>query len=495
MKLHILTVSLMAGILATGCSDFLDGKSHDQVIVTTTKDYSELLYGSGYPSVDVMGITDEMSDDADWLVDQGIEKKQSVADDESFMMAYCWQPTLYEYGTRVEFSSTQYYQLYTRISGCNAVLDGIDVAVGTQVERDRVKAEALASRAYLYLQLVNLYGQPYNYDKSALGVPLKLTADIDEVGQPRNTVAEVYDFVERSLLEAIALMEHNGLNTVEKNYRINLPAMHTILSRVYLYEERWREAVEQASAALKLSGAIHDLTKEDDTAMTGLFSINSYRSDEAYWVYGNCSYSTNKQPSSALIDSFDANDVRFNIESGLYLRGILENDPNNTMWGAPKVYLGLYTRPKCNGVELTTGITVPAIAIRASEALINRAEAYAQLGLDTEAFNDVEKLRANRIRGYVSPAVNEITDMLGYVRAERRREFCFEGMRWFDLRRYGMPRIVHSFQMTGARLYYILDEKDPMYTLPLPSSVLELNPSLIQNESAYVAPRSASITF
>ena len=417
MKLHIATAILMAGTFATGCSDFLEGKSHDQVIVTTTKDYSELLYGSGYPSDDVLGITDEMSDDSDWLVNKGIETKQSVADDEGFMTVYCWQPTIYEYGTKVDFQSTQYYLLYTKIAGCNAVLDGIDEAIGTQIERDRVKAEALATRAYLYLLLVNLYGQPYNYDKSAPGVPLKLTADIDEYGQPRNTVEEVYDFIEKSLLEAIELMQLNGLNSVEKNYRINLPAMHTILSRVYLYEERWKEAAEQASAALKLSGAIHDLTMEDATALTSLFSINSYRSSEAYWVYGNCSYSANKQPSNELIESFDSDDARFNVETGLYLRGILENDPNNTMWGAPQVYLGLYSRPKCNGADLITGITVPSIAIRASEALLNRAEAYAQLRQTTEAFNDVERLRVNRIRNYVSPDENEISDMLEYVRA------------------------------------------------------------------------------
>lgn len=492
MKQYIATASLIAGVLLTGCSDFLEGKSHDQVIVTTTKDYSELLYGSGYPSVDVSGVTDEMSDDADWLVNQSIDKKQNVADDEAFMTAYCWQPTMYEYGTKVEFSATQYYLLYSKITGCNAVLDGIDEAVGTQTERDRVKAEALASRAFMYFQLVNLYGKPYNYDRKSPGVPLKLTADIDEYGQARNSVEEVYDFIEKSLLDAISLMELNNLTAIEKNYRINLPAMHTILSRVYLYEERWKDAADQATSALRLSGTIHNLTLEDADAPTDVFSINSYRSTEAYWVYGNCSYNTNKQPSDALIESYDENDVRYNIVNGMYLRGILENDPFNSAWGAPKVYLGLYSRPKCNGTNSETSATVPAIAIRASEAMLNRAEANVHLGKNTAAFEDVEKIRANRIKDYTSLSESDITDMLEYVKAERRREFCFEGMRWFDLRRYGMPRIVHTFQMTGNKLYYILTEKDPMYTLPIPSTVMELNPSLTQNESAYISPRSAS---
>ncbi len=54
------------------------------------------------------------------------------------------------------------------------MLDYIDEAIGTQDDRDRVKAEALAVRALLYFQLVNIYGEPYNHNKDALGVPVRL---------------------------------------------------------------------------------------------------------------------------------------------------------------------------------------------------------------------------------------------------------------------------------------------------------------------------------
>lgn len=88
--------------------------------------------------------------------------------------------------------------------------------------------------------------------------------------------------------------------------------------------------------------------------------------------------------------------------------------------------------------------TVLGAAIRLSEAYLNRAEAYIQLNRTDDAIKDLNKLRQNRIRGYTDET--EFTNLLEEVRTERRKEFCFEGMRWFDLRRYGMPEIHHDFR-------------------------------------------------
>src|SRR5690606_15286706 len=57
--------------------------------------------------------------------------------------------------------ATAYADYYKWIMGCNAVLDNIAEAVGTAEQKDRVRAEALAVRAFLYFRLVNVYGDPY----------------------------------------------------------------------------------------------------------------------------------------------------------------------------------------------------------------------------------------------------------------------------------------------------------------------------------------------
>ena len=80
------------------------------------------------------------------------------------------------------------------------------------------------------------------------------------------------------------------------------------------------------------------------------------------------------------------------------------------------------------------------------------------------------------------PAANELLQLL---RDERRRELCFEGFRFFDLKRYGMPRIEHTLiGESGAAVRYVLEERDPAYCLPLPDNALEHNENLVQNPLA-----------
>lgn len=63
---------------------------------------------------------------------------------------------------------------------------------------------------------------------------------------------------------------------------------------------------------------------------------------------------------------------------------------------------------------------------------------------------------------------------------KEEKELCFEGQRWFDLRRYGMPQIVHRW---GEQVY-TLKQNDPSYTMPIPDAVLIKNKKLEQNPLA-----------
>lgn len=68
------------------------------------------------------------------------------------------------------------------------------------------------------------------------------------------------------------------------------------------------------------------------------------------------------------------------------------------------------------------------------------------------------------------------------VRNERRREMCFEQLRWFDLRRWDRPAIVHTYtpdlaDPSGVE-YYVLEKDDPAYTLPVPRTVFEQDSDL-----------------
>ncbi|MDG3583567.1 RagB/SusD family nutrient uptake outer membrane protein [Galbibacter pacificus] len=131
---------------------------------------------------------------------------------------------------------------YKAIVGCNKV---IELAVeGETPEADQLIGENYYLRAYTYFQLVNVFGRPYNQGTSNLGVPLKLSSDINDVPD-RNTVGEVYEQVVADLLKAESLMSINKTNAYATK-----EAAQALLSRVYLYMGQNDKAIAYADKVI-----------------------------------------------------------------------------------------------------------------------------------------------------------------------------------------------------------------------------------------------------
>ena len=116
--------------------------------------------------------------------------------------------------------------------------------------------------------------------------------------------------------------------------------------------------------------------------------------------------------------------------------------------------------------------------------LLLKAEALANLGGASNL--DAAEAIVNQVRARSKLAVLPTSAkaskeaMLNAVLQERSRELAFEGQRWFDLRRYGMPQIIHRW---GEQVY-TLKQNDPSYTMPIPDAVLIKNKKLEQNPLA-----------
>lgn len=136
-------------------------------------------------------------------------------------------------------------------------------------------------------------------------------------------------------------------------------------------------------------------------------------------------------------------------------------------------------------ISLRVSLTDFGRSMRLSEAYLNYAEARVMAGHPEDAVDPINTLRKYRFAPADYVPVQDLSGDAGkqFVRDERRRELCFEGQRWFDLRRWGMPRLKHVWYNSANQAEeYILEEKDPQYTMPLPNSSLEANPQLSQNE-------------
>lgn len=471
MKLKLFLIAGFTGLLAlSSCSKFLEEKSQSDVIPKTAIDFRELLIGSGYmANVEPMDFLYFMDDDVDFFLEYDNDPSNVVGSYEAQLnyLWYTWQPNLADRNGVGELiaedpAGTAYATYYARIMGCNAVLENIDKSIGSQQDKDRVKGEALAVRAMYYFRLANLYGEPYNHNPQSLCVPLKLTSGIVASSLEQATVADVYALVVHDLQEASSLMD--PLPIVRRDYHINQPAIHILLSRVFLYMEKWKESVAEANKVFEQGGKLVDMTGLDTHSGSWL----TYNNAEVEWVFGGNTQANQSTyvPAVKFLSTFDREDARFRVGFSLLNTGV-----------------SLVSK-------LPTGSDL-AQTLRSSEALLNRAEASVQLDDLGTALKDLNDLRRKRIEGYVDEVISDKATLLQAVRDERRKEFCYECFRWFDLRRYGMPEISHRYQHDLGEdvLQYKLNKGDAMYVLPFPTSVILKNPGLKQNPSGQMADR------
>lgn len=145
---------------------------------------------------------------------------------------------------------------YRAVVGANTVIEFLEE--GTD-EVNQVLGENYYIRALVYFQMGNIFGRPYNQGVSNLSVPLKLTADLDDIPD-RNTVGEVYDQVIADLLKAEELMTVNkGPSFASKE------AAQALLSRVYLYMGDNAKAIEYADKVI--GSGVYSLLPSDRFAV------------------------------------------------------------------------------------------------------------------------------------------------------------------------------------------------------------------------------------
>ena len=105
------------------------------------------------------------------------------------------------------------------------------------------------------------------------------------------------------------------------------------------------------------------------------------------------------------------------------------------------------------------------VFLRWGEVVLNRAEAYAKLGQDGKALDDVNTIRTRAgIPALTSGDVAALgyNSMLDLVLDERRMELCFEGHRFFDVFRNTLPM---DRRYVGYHTWEIIQPTDPRIAL------------------------------
>lgn len=508
-KIKYYATALLAGCTLSGCSDFLEPESQDEFIPRDATSMNEILLGEAYPRRDISNLNIFVNLLDDDLTGAPYQEDPQGFDSNVYWAPYTWQSDMYEVmkDAGKGYTSTDMYRIYySLLKGANAVLDYIDDIDDSAEEINNVMAQAYALRGFLYFNLVNIYGAPYNSDKNALGVPLKLTSAIEERLMVRNTVEECY----AQILADFHKAEDLYLSLPESrqwmsNKRTSLPMVQLMLSRTYLYMEDWTNASLYAERVMKNPNfSLENLNP-------GAYTVfHTYASPETIWGYGavtdmvgwvadnsTASNGVKVHPyfmaSDGLMAAFDESegDLRKDCYICRYPLSVIDykgEDVNMPLAFSKHVV----TFDSNKYFRIGNSSSSFGRSLRLSEAYLNYAEAEAMLTHAENAKTALNTLRKKRFASdsYQDVDISDANALIEFVHNERRRELCFEGHRWFDLRRWGMPEIKHCwYSSENTMIEYTLTVGDPSYTVPIPVNAMELNNSLQQNPLA-AAPRT-----
>jgi hypothetical protein len=467
MKHTILLLTLFT-LIFSSCEDFLEERSHDRIIPKSAKDYSEMLYGEAYLKEhdEFVKYIELMTDD---VKDVYVTSNTDVrADGWGY---YTWQQDPQSRRNGTVFIDNTWANFYKSILACNITINDINLGKveGELADIQDVKAEAHFLRAWYYLTLVNLFGEPYDAataDK-ALGVPINNLTEANDTKFNRSSLKDCYTHIENDILESIRLFKASQKN--KTFFRANINAAYLLASRTFLYEQKWEKAKLYADSTLRKKPALLQFTSNRRNWWYGKYGrVIKKKNPEILFTYADGSLTFYPEGATGY---FKQSDELLNMYS--------DDDNRKYAFFCNKYSWLTNYMPLKYGDPSVTGAY--GFAFRSVEAYLNRAEALTHIdGKFSEAIEDINTIRKFRYaKGKVDNAsATSAQDALDIVKKERRLELCFEGFRWFDLRRWDRPRIEHFYttsNVMGAGETFVLEENDPAYTLPLPTYIRDIN--------------------
>ncbi|UKJ06963.1 RagB/SusD family nutrient uptake outer membrane protein [Solitalea lacus] len=360
-------------------------------------------------------------------------------------------------------SSSFWNILYAQIRNCNLAINAMDKSPTLSLPvKSQLTGEARFMRAYMYFNLLNLYG----------GVPLSLSAvGTENATLPRNTEEEVWGQIFTDLLAAKSLLKPEYPSADKA--RANKYAVSALLARAYLYHKEWAKA--EAEATEVIESGVYSLSSPAATFKKGSTETILQLSTQT----GRSSLVTNNVPANPAITPRyflrPGFDLAFEKNSG----GV--DDARKSNWTG-KNNAGIYYSYKYK--VLTGSGDEYTILFRLAELYLIRAEARAQQSKLIGPNNAESDLNVIRTRAGLDNKLNlNRAAMLAAIEQERKVELFAEYMhRWFDLK-----RTAGSTDNTKTRADEVLSALKGAFwqptdkLFPIPSVEIVHNPALIQN--------------
>ncbi|TDD99367.1 RagB/SusD family nutrient uptake outer membrane protein [Flavobacterium cellulosilyticum] len=374
---------------------------------------------------------------------------------------------------------------YTAINASNILISKMNetnVIPGTLAKN--YIAEAKFIRAFCYFSLVQTYAKPYNQDKNALGLPLRLTP-ITTSGNndlARSTVDKVYTQILKDLDEAeidLPLSYSTSLLNASRAKKVTAIALKT---RVLLVQNNFEKVIAEsqkivsATAPFQYTG--EGLTLKLEASFAGLFG-GSYTGSEAIFSIPFAN-STTETPAAqfALAYNYVTQPILF-----LAAAGVASDPALNSSSDARASLIGTNVAnqkivKKFNVTTAPFRDYVPVI--RYAEVLLNYAEAAASTNDLATALALLKAVRNRSDPNYLFPVIDVATKegLIATIQKERDIEFLGEGFRLMDLQRKVQTLPAKKGSIGTAPLVL---PSSSNYIWPIPSGELAANKLIVPN--------------
>lgn len=475
MKKHI---TLLCGLsfLLTACSNWLDVQPKEQIeadkMFEDERGYLQSLAGS-YLLLSDPGI-------------YGLELTTGFPDE---IVRY-WRERSEFYNANykdagvVNRLDAAWTQLYKVIANLNLMLGYLaEEDKGGFKHYDLIKGEALGLRAYLHLELLNLFGPVFNGTSEELSIPYR--EDFSNQLVQRMPVKEVLAKIERDLLEAYGLLkedpihiygrqvkaseeqpENTELSESFRGCRMNYYAVCAALARLYLLEKDHGNALEYAKEVIEAEDIfqlVHRNDLLDEQFRDELFSRELVWSvlDPVFTADGHIGRLHNAGY------NFDFDFWKYIYQSGEKY-GSLEDYRNQYWWRLTQTTIPDYILTKYTVIDDDKNVTnlgyeVPMI--RLTEMYYIAAECQLETAPE-ESWRLVNVVRESRnLPALPITLANDKIALMDRIVDEARKDFFGEG-KMFAM----YKRLFRDIDLGNGK---IIKASKNLFELPVPNAELE----------------------
>ncbi|RKE49285.1 RagB/SusD family nutrient uptake outer membrane protein [Sphingobacterium detergens] len=479
---------LSSTILFTSCSKYLD-QEPDMRAEINTVDKVKRLVTSAYPSNNYLAMTETYSDNVE---DKGVGELY-----EPVPHLYNWKDVI---DSDKDTPTAYWNACYAAIAAANHALKAIEKNnFGDEVLP--YKGEALVARAYNHFMLVTFFSKVYdrssNANNDSPGIPYVTDPEtITLKNYERGTVKSVYDNIRKDLEEGLSLLAgSDGAWNVPK-YHFTPAAAHAFAARFYLFTGEWQKVVDNANKIFpsgNFSGKLTPFNSTFKSQDVATVRTNFTKADQVYNLLiteTNSGYERwwNSRYAMGVRVTQDIYNGKTAAGAQLYNLGLNYGAPHYTtyLW---KEFFYISDATAGTGYAM---LMVPIFVT--DEALLNRAEAYLELGNINAALADLNLFASNRINNY-NPSTHAVTvakskeffnlsdDKEALIQTAlqfKQIGFMSMGLRWFDIIRKGIT-VKHNVIGNDERETFIeLKPEDPRRIFQIPQEAklagVEQNP-------------------